>query len=57
MRPIIRVLAVAAVTVALSTTASAAPRERGPKEKVPPIVKMLKSIVRTLGDGLTVPLP
>jgi hypothetical protein len=60
MRQFVRGLTVIAVIVVLSTSASAAPRgerDRGPREKVPPIGKILKTIIRALGDGLTVPLP
>ncbi|HVG25947.1 MAG TPA: hypothetical protein VND45_17450 [Thermoanaerobaculia bacterium] len=49
-------LCVLAVVVMLAGSVAAAPRER-PKDKQPAIVKMLKSIVRTLGDGLTIPTP
>jgi len=48
------------VIVVLSASVSAAPRgerERGPKEKMPTIGKILKNIVRALGDGLTIPKP
>jgi hypothetical protein len=47
--------AAVAVVVVLAANVSAAPRERG-KDKGPVIAKLLR-IVRSLGDGLTVPLP
>lgn len=56
MRPIIRALAVMTVVAALTAPASAAPRESGPKEKVPPIKRLLR-MVRALGDGIIIPLP
>jgi hypothetical protein len=48
-----------AVIVVLSGAANAAPRERerGPKEKDTRVVRLVKSIIRALGDGLTPPLP
>lgn len=60
MRRVFNSFLAAIVIVAVSTSVSAAPRgerERGPKERTPSIVKVLKNIVRALGDGLTVPLP
>lgn len=55
---LVRGVAVVTVIVVVAGNVAAAPRERGAtKEKVSPVVKMLKGIVRSLGDGLTVPLP
>jgi hypothetical protein len=48
------------VIAALSVSVSAAPRggdREKPKDKGPVIAKVLKSIVRALGDGLIIPLP
>ncbi|HET8799461.1 MAG TPA: hypothetical protein VFO89_17375 [Thermoanaerobaculia bacterium] len=43
---------------ALSLPAEAARiREKGPREKENPIVKVIKLVVRTFGDGLTDPKP
>ena len=56
----VRRFAAVTVIVVLATSVSAAPREgreRGPREKTPSVVKIVKKIVRALGDGLTVPLP
>lgn len=47
--------AAVAVIVVLSASVSAAPRERG-KEKGRVLAKLVQ-MVRSLGDGLTVPLP
>jgi hypothetical protein len=41
--------------LALGASAFAAPRERVPRERENPIVKMVKVIVKSLGDGLTIP--
>ncbi|HYC91555.1 MAG TPA: hypothetical protein VEO54_20210 [Thermoanaerobaculia bacterium] len=54
---LVRGVAAVTVIVVLAGNVSAAPRERGAKDKVPPVVKLLKSIVRSLGDGLIIPLP
>jgi hypothetical protein len=53
-----RVFAVA-VIVALSLSMSAAPREqREPvRGKRDPIVKIIKKMIRSLGDGLVLPIP
>jgi hypothetical protein len=52
MRRVIYVLVVVVFTV----SAVAAPRdERGPRSN--PVVKMVKKIVRSLGDGITIPVP
>ena len=53
-----RVFAVA-VIVALSLSMSAAPREqREPvRGKRDPIVKIIKKMIRSLGDGIVVPIP
>jgi len=56
----VRGVAAVAVIVALSTSVLAAPRnerdrERGRDKGV--IVKVIKKIVRALGDGLTIPRP
>jgi hypothetical protein len=52
-RVFFRGFAAVAVIVVLSVSVSAAPRERG-KDKVPVITKLLR-MVRSLGDGLTIP--
>ncbi|HVE70760.1 MAG TPA: hypothetical protein VNI54_05270 [Thermoanaerobaculia bacterium] len=58
MRRVFSSFVAVAVVVIFAGTVSAAPRERErSKEKVPAVVKMLKKIVRGLGDGLTPPLP
>jgi hypothetical protein len=54
---LVRGVAATTVIVVLAGNVSAAPRERGTKEKVPPVVKVLKGIVRSFGDGLVIPLP
>ena len=51
----VRGVAVVSVIVVLSANVAAAPRERG-KEKVPTITKLLR-FVRSLGDGIVIPLP
>lgn len=49
------------LTAVLSLSVSAGPRENGvarePREKRDPIVKIVKRIIQSLGDGLTVPTP
>jgi len=51
-------LACVVVAVLVSFSAAATPREaRGPNGKTNPIVKALRTIVRTLGDGITIPVP
>jgi hypothetical protein len=53
----VRGVAVVTVIMVLSASAYAGPRERAPKDKMPAMIAKLMRIVRTLGDGLTVPLP
>lgn len=61
MRPVaysvLRVVVVVSLTSMLSVSLAAAPRDRAPREKQNPIVKVIKKIVRSLGDGLIVPTP
>jgi hypothetical protein len=49
------------VVVVLSVGVSARPRDerpiREPKEKLEPIVKIIKRIAKALGDGMTIPTP
>jgi hypothetical protein len=49
------------MAVVLSLSVAAGPREnqmpREPREKRDPIVKIVKRIIQSLGDGLTVPTP
>ena len=53
-----RAFAAVTVVLVLASGMSAAPRdERGPREKGNPIVKVIKKVIRSLGDGLIVPLP
>ena len=53
-----RVFAAAAVIVVLTMSVSAAPREqRGPREKGNSLVKVIKKVIKSLGDGLTIPKP
>ena len=58
-RGVVRGVAVVSIVVALSVPAEAARvKERGPREKENPIVKMIRQlVVRTFGDGLTDPKP
>ena len=54
----VRAVAAVAVIFALAGSAVALPRERDDsRTRDEGIVKMVKRIVRALGDGLTVPLP
>lgn len=59
--PYVRVLTALAVLIAVSVSVSARPREdrpvREPRETLDPIVKTIKRIVKSLGDGMTVPTP
>ena len=42
--------------VLFAVSVSAAPREGvGPRDRSHPIVKAIKKVVKTLGDGLTIP--
>ncbi len=55
-----RGVAAVLLVLALSFTVSARPREerpREPREKRDPIVKIVKKIIRSLGDGLVSPTP
>ena len=56
----VRGVAAVAVIVALSTSVFAAPREERDRERGRErggIVKVIKMIVRGLGDGLIIPIP
>jgi hypothetical protein len=53
----VRGMASVAVIVALSVSAAAAPREDRDRGREPGLIKIIKKVVKTLGDGLTVPLP
>ena len=54
----VRSVAAVAVMVVLASGVSAEPRNpRGPREKGNPIVKTVKKIIKSLGDGLTIPKP
>lgn len=53
---LVRGVVAVSVILALSASAAAVPRDdRGPREG--PITKIIKKIVRSLGDGLIIPLP
>jgi hypothetical protein len=54
---LVRGVASVAVIVALSVSVSAAPREDRDRGREPGLIKIIKKVVKTLGDGLTVPLP
>ncbi|HEX7833154.1 MAG TPA: hypothetical protein VF787_26095 [Thermoanaerobaculia bacterium] len=59
-RGVVRGLAVVSMVVALSVPAEAAARlkDRSPRQKENPVVKLIKQlVVRTFGDGLTDPKP
>ena len=48
----------AAALMLFAMSLSAAPRDqRGPREKGSPIVKIIRKVIKSLGDGLIVPLP
>jgi hypothetical protein len=57
----VRGVSAALLAVVLSLSVAAGPRENGvarePREKRDPIVKIVKRIIKSLGDGLTVPTP
>lgn len=59
--PYVRALTALAVMIALSISVSARPRDeqpiREPKETLDPIVRTIKRIVKSLGDGMTIPTP
>ena len=55
-----RRVAAVSLVLALAVTVSARPREerpREPREKRDPIVKFVKKVIRSLGDGLVTPTP
>jgi hypothetical protein len=58
--PARRVFAVVLVVV-LAASVSARPRDerpiREPREKREPIVKFIKKVIKSLGDGLIIPTP
>lgn len=47
--------AVVVCLLGVAASAFAAPRERVPRERENRVVKMVKAMVKTLGDGLTIP--
>ena len=55
----VRGLAAVAVILALSASVAAAPREKVDRDRgrKTSIAKVVKRIIQSLGDGLTVPLP
>ena len=54
----VRGVASIAVIVALSTSASAAPREDRERGREPGLIRIIKKFVaKTFGDGLTIPRP
>ena len=55
----VRSVAAVAVILAVSVSVAAAPREKVDRERSrkTSIVKVVKRIIQSLGDGLTVPLP
>ena len=59
--PYVRSLVAVFLFVVLTVSVSARPREnrpvRDPREKRDPIVKVLKKIIKSLGDGLVTPTP
>jgi len=57
--PMVRGLAAVLVIVAFSGSALAVTREgrEGRDRKDNPVVKVIKKIVKSLGDGLIIPLP
>lgn len=59
MRRVLKSVAAVAVIFAVAGSAFALPREEREqgRDHEYAIVKMVKKIVRALGDGLTVPLP
>jgi hypothetical protein len=60
MRRVFNSFVAIAVVVMLTGSVSAASRggdREKPKDKGPVITKILKSIVRAFGDGLTIPKP
>lgn len=55
-----RGVAAVALMLALTVSVSARPREERPRdsrEKRDPIVKIIKKVIRSLGDGLISPTP
>ncbi len=55
----VRGVAAVAMMLALAGSAVAAPREDRDRERgrEPGVVKVVKKIIRALGDGLTIPRP
>lgn len=59
-RAVVRGFAAVILLVVFSTSIVARPREerpREPREKSDPIVKIIKRVIRSLGDGLVTPTP
>lgn len=58
---VVRGVSAVVVVVILAVSMSARPREerpiREPREKREPIVKFIKKVIESLGDGLTIPNP
>jgi hypothetical protein len=58
---VVRGVSVVVVVVFLGVSVSARPRDerpiREPREKGDPIVKVIKRVLESLGDGLTIPTP
>ena len=52
-----RGVAAVAVIVALSLSVQAAGREDRDRDRTHPIIKVIKKVVKALGDGLTIPKP
>lgn len=59
--PYFRAVVALVVVCVLSVSVSARPRDerpiREPREKRDPIVKIIKKIIRSLGDGINTPTP
>lgn len=58
---VVRGVSAVVLVVVLAVSVSARPREerpiREPREKREPVVKFLKKVIKSLGDGLTIPNP
>ncbi|MEO8382265.1 MAG: hypothetical protein ABI779_21570 [Acidobacteriota bacterium] len=53
----VRGLVAVSVIVFLATSASALPRDERDRWQGNPLAKIIKRIVKSLGDGLIIPLP
>jgi hypothetical protein len=54
---VLRGVTAVSLMLAMAASLSAAPKNQRERDPVNPIVKIIRKIVRSLGDGLTIPTP